>query len=145
MTLQDVCKSAIERYGGYIARYMGDGVLAYFGYPQAHEDDAERAIFSGLQIVDSVRKSESTSATNSELRLGVRVGIATGPVVVGDLIGEGASQESAVVGETPNLAARIQGLTEKNSVVISPATYKLAAGRFDYKNLDRLPFGLPKL
>ena len=113
---QDACKAAIERYEGYVARYMGDGLLAYFGYPQAHEDDAERAVHAGLSVVKSVG-----GLRKQDIELGVRVGIATGSVVVGDLIGEGASQESAVVGETPNLAARLQGLAEKDTVVISLA------------------------
>jgi class 3 adenylate cyclase/predicted ATPase len=126
---QDTCKSAIERYGGYVAKYMGDGVLAYFGYPQAHEDDAERAVHAGLGVTDSVAK------LRQELDLGVRVGIATGPVVVGDLIGEGASQESAVVGETPNLAARLQDLAIKNTLVIGPGTHALTGRRFEFEDL----------
>ena len=129
---QDACKAAIERYEGYVARYMGDGVLAYFGYPQAHEDDAERAIYSGLGVIDSV---SAIDTSNQGVELGVRVGIATGPVVVGDLIGEGASQESAVVGETPNLAARLQQLADKDMVVISPGTHDITAERFEYVDL----------
>jgi hypothetical protein len=97
---QDACKTAIERYEGYVARYMGDGVLAYFGYPLAHEDDAERSIHAGLGVVESVAALNPTAGQQRDIHLGVRVGIATGPVVVGDLIGEGASQESAVVGGT---------------------------------------------
>lgn len=129
---QDACQSAIERYEGYVARYMGDGVLAYFGYPQAHEDDAERAIHAGLGVVDSVAGLRVYEQNNG---LGVRVGIATGPVVVGDLIGEGASQESAVVGETPNLAARLQGLAKKNTVVIGPGTHALVGEQFEHEDL----------
>jgi class 3 adenylate cyclase/predicted ATPase len=127
---QDVCKQAIERYDGFVARYMGDGVLAYFGYPQAHEDDAEGAIHAGLAIVEAV-----SHIKNQNLNLAVRVGIATGAVVVGDLIGEGASQESAVVGETPNLASRLQGLATSNSVVIGPGTQQLVSGRFKHEDL----------
>ena len=127
---QDACKSAIERYDGYVARYMSAGVLAYFGYPQAHEDDAERAIHAGLGVVDSV-----AALRDEKMELAVRVGIATGPVVVGDLIGEGASQESAVVGETPNLAARLQALAAKNTVVIAPGIHDLTGERFEYENL----------
>ena len=108
---QDTAKAAIESYGGFVARYMGDGVLAYFGYPQAHEDDAERAVRAGLDLTDAVL------GLAESVKLSVRVGIATGPVVVGDIIGEGASQESAVVGETPNLAARLQGIAGGNAVV----------------------------
>ena len=131
---QDACKAAIERFEGYVARYMGDGVLAYFGYPQAHEDDAERAIHAGLAIVESVTGIEPPDGS-PQVALAVRLGIATGPVVVGDLIGEGASQENAVVGDTPNLAARLQGLAAPNAVVVGPGTHELAAGRFDYENL----------
>jgi class 3 adenylate cyclase/predicted ATPase len=131
---QDACKSAIERFDGYVARYMGDGVLAYFGYPQAHEDDAERAIHAALAIVESVT-SLRPSDGNPQVALAVRSGIATGPVVVGDLIGEGASQESAVVGDTPNLAARLQALASPNAVVVSHGTHELAAGRFEYESL----------
>ena len=130
---QDACKSAIERYEGYVAKYMGDGVLAYFGYPQAHEDDAERAILAGLAVADTV------PSLKGDLDLGVRVGIATGPVIVGDLIGEGASQESAVVGETPNLAARLQSMAVKNSVVIAPGTHTLTGRGFEYEDLGKNP------
>ncbi len=90
----------VTRYEGFVAKYMGDGVLVYFGYPTAHEDDAERAINAGLGIVEAVKELERD--------LAVRIGIATGIVVVGDIIGEGASQEAAITGETPNLASRLQ-------------------------------------
>jgi class 3 adenylate cyclase len=132
---QDTCKAAIERYEGYVARYMGDGVLAYFGYPRAHEDDAERAIFAGLGIVESVVGLNATVGDQQAVELGVRVGIATGPVVVGDIIGEGASQESAVVGQTPNLAARLQGIAEPNAVVVAPDTHRLTRGYFEFRPL----------
>src|SRR5262249_34555141 len=94
----------VGRFGGFVAKYMGDGVLVYFGYPEAHEDDAERAARAGLAVIDAV----SRLATQEPLN--VRIGIATGLVVVGDLIGAGAAQERGVVGETPNLAARLQAL-----------------------------------
>src|SRR5262250_2731993 len=100
------CAALVERNGGFVAKYMGDGVLAYFGYPQAHEHDAERAVRAGLDLVDAVPKLATTAGS----ALQVRVGIATGLVVVGDLIGAGAAPEQAVVGETPNLAARLQAL-----------------------------------
>ncbi len=132
---QDACKAAIERYEGYVARYMGDGVLAYFGYPKAHEDDAERAVHAALAVIEAVVGVNQSIGRDGDVELGVRVGIATGVVVVGDLIGEGASQESAVVGETPNLAARLQALAEPNTVVISRSTRDLAAGRFRYADL----------
>ena len=137
---QDACKAAIERYEGYIARYMGDGVLAYFGYPQAHEDDAERAIHAGLGVIDSVTGLSAAVSDGQDIELAVRVGISTGPVVVGDLIGEGASQESAVVGETPNLAARLQGAATKNTVVIGPRTSELVRGLFECDDLGTQSF-----
>src|SRR5262249_13058482 len=102
----------IGRYDGFVAKYMGDGVLAYFGYPQAHEDDAERAVRAGLGLIDAVGHLDVNS-----VKLQARVGIATGLVVVGDLIGEGSAQEQSVVGETPNLAARLQALAEPGTVV----------------------------
>jgi class 3 adenylate cyclase len=95
--------AAVRSFDGFVAKYMGDGVLVYFGYPQAHEDDAERAVHAGLDIVAAVGRLDVPAIGKLE----VRIGIATGLVVVGDLIGEGASQEQAVVGETPNLAARL--------------------------------------
>ena len=104
----------IGRYQGYIARYMGDGVLAYFGYPQAHEDDAEQAVRAGLVLVEAVAHLHGEST----LRCSFRIGIATGTVVVGDMIGDGTAQEQSVVGETPNLAARLQTLAEPGTVVI---------------------------
>jgi class 3 adenylate cyclase len=122
----------IEGAGGFVAKYMGDGVLAYFGYPRADEHDAERAVRAGLQLVEAVAGLD----TAAELRLRVRVGIATGLVVVGDLIGQGAAQEQAVVGETPNLAARLQALAEPGTVVIGPSTRQLTGGLFDYEDLD---------
>ncbi len=132
---QNTCKASIERFEGYVARYMGDGVLAYFGFPLAHEDDAERAIRAGLLLVRAMEHVHAETALPKDLRLEVRIGIATGPVVVGDLIGEGASQESAVVGETPNLAARLQRLAPTNAVVVSSNTHDLAAGEFEYEDM----------
>jgi len=136
---QDCCKTAIERYEGYVARYMGDGVLAYFGYPRAHEDDPERAILSGLDIVESMSALNDKLGALCQSNLAVRVGVATGPVVVGDVIGEGASQENAVVGETPNLAARLQGMAAIDTVVIGPSTFNLARGHFEYEDLGFHP------
>jgi class 3 adenylate cyclase len=125
------CAELVERNGGFVAKYMGDGVLAYFGYPQANEHDAERAVRAGLKVVEGVPKL----ATNAGSPLQVRVGIATGLVVVGDLIGAGAAQEQVVVGETPNLAARLQALAEPGAVVIAAATRRLTGGLFDYRDL----------
>jgi class 3 adenylate cyclase/predicted ATPase len=121
----------VERNGGFVAKYMGDGVLAYFGYPRASEHDAEQAIRAGLALVEAVPKL--ATAAGSPLR--VRVGIATGLVVVGDLIGTGAAQEQAVVGETPNLAARLQALAAPGAVVISASTRRLTGGLFEYRDL----------
>lgn len=121
----------IARNDGVIARYMGDGVLAYFGYPQAHEDDAEQATRAGLALVDAVANLQTD--IGSELQ--VRVGIATGMVVVGDLIGEGAAKEQAVIGETPNLAARLQAFAKPGTVLISESTHRLTDGHFEYRNL----------
>jgi class 3 adenylate cyclase/predicted ATPase/DNA polymerase III delta prime subunit len=132
---QDACKTPIERYEGYVARYMGDGVLAYFGFPQAHEDDAERAIHAGLDVINSIPTLSTLTLEKQDIELAVRVGIATGPVVVGDLIGEGASQESAAVGETPNIAARLQSWGQPNSLTIAPSTRELAGSGFKYEDL----------
>jgi class 3 adenylate cyclase/tetratricopeptide (TPR) repeat protein len=119
----------VQRFGGFVAKYMGDGVLVYFGYPQAHEDDAERAVRVGLNLIQGVGGLKSSTP------LQTRVGIATGLVVVGDLIGSGAAQERAVVGETPNLAARMQGIAEPNTVVIAESTRKLLGNLFDLQDL----------
>jgi class 3 adenylate cyclase len=108
---QKCVAETVRHFGGFIAKYMGDGVLVYFGYPQAHEDDAERAVRAGLQLVGAV------SALKSTAPLQTRVGIATGLVVVGDLIGSGEAQERGIVGETPNLAARLQNIADPNTVV----------------------------
>jgi class 3 adenylate cyclase/predicted ATPase len=125
------CSELVERDGGFVARYMGDGVLAYFGYPQAHEHDAERAVRAGLALVEAVRRLDTVAA----VPLQVRVGIATGLVVAGDLIGAGAAQEQPVVGETPNLAARLQALAEPGAVVIESRTRRMTGGLFEYRDL----------
>jgi predicted ATPase/class 3 adenylate cyclase len=120
---------AVQRFDGFVAKYMGDGVLVYFGYPQAHEDDAERAVRAGLELVVAVGDLKSHAA------LQTRVGIATGLVVVGDLIGSGEARERSIVGETPNLAARLQGVAEPNSVVIAEGTRKLLGNLFELEDL----------
>ena len=125
------CADLIAKAGGFVAKYMGDGVLAYFGYPQAHEHDAERAVHAGLALVEAVPKLKTAAG----VPLQVRVGIATGVVVVGDLIGSGAAQEQAVVGETPNLAARLQVLAEPNMVVIAEGTRRLLGDLFELEDL----------
>jgi class 3 adenylate cyclase/predicted ATPase len=126
---QGVVAETIGRFGGFVAKYMGDGTLVYFGYPQAHEDDAERAVRAGLDLVAAVSGLKTHGA------LKARVGIATGLVVVGDLVGSGASQEQAIVGDTPNLAARLQGIAEPNSVVIAESTRRLVGSLFDLGDL----------
>ena len=126
---QTCVAETVQRFGGFVAKYMGDGVLIYFGYPQAHEDDAERAVRAGLELVAAI------GALKTHAPLQTRVGIATGLVVVGDLIGSGASQEQAIVGETPNLAARLQGVAEPNSVVIAESTRKLLGNLFELEDL----------
>ena len=125
------CADIITKAGGFVAKYMGDGVLVYFGYPQAHEHDAERAVQAGLALVEAVGRLN----TAADVPLQVRVGIATGLVVVGDLIGAGAAQEQAVVGETPNLAARLQALAEPNTVVIAEGTRRLLGDLFELRGL----------
>ena len=126
---QQCAVEAVRRFDGFVARYMGDGVLVYFGYPQAHEDDAERAIRAGLELITAV------TALKTRAFLQTRVGMATGLVVVGDLIGSGASQERGVVGETPNLAARLQGIAEPNTVVICNSTRRLLGNLFELEDL----------
>jgi class 3 adenylate cyclase/predicted ATPase len=119
----------VRRFDGFVAKYMGDGMLVYFGYPQAHEDDAERAIRAGLGLIDRVNRLAGVT------RLEARIGIATGLVVVGDLIASDEGQERGVVGETPNLAARLQGIAEPNTVMISEVTRRLVGDLFEYRDL----------
>jgi class 3 adenylate cyclase len=130
-TYQDACSGAVARYDGFVAKFMGDGVLSYFGFPRAHEDDAERAVRAGLEVSAVIPKLETRANQN----LKVRVGIATGIVVVGDLVGQGSAQEQAVVGETPNLAARLQALAEPGAVVIAESTRRLLGGAFELEPL----------
>ena len=126
---QKCVAETVQRFGGFVAKYMGDGVLIYFGYPQAHEDDAELAVRAGLEVIAAV------SALKSPVPLQTRVGIATGLVVVGDLIGSGEAQERGIVGETPNLAARLQGIAEPNMVVIADGTRQLIGDLFELQYL----------
>lgn len=128
---QNAVAGEVLRFEGHVAKFMGDGVLAYFGWPQAHEDEAERAVRAGLAIVGEVSKL----ATPAEEVLAARVGIATGLVVVGDLVGEGAAQEEAVVGETPNLAARLQALANPGGVIVAESTRRLLGDLFELEEL----------
>jgi class 3 adenylate cyclase len=131
---QDACSGAVARYDGFVAKFMGDGVLAYFGFPRAHEDDAARAVHAGLEIAEIVAGLQ----TRARKKLAARVGIATGLVVVGDIVGQSSAQERAVVGDTPNLAARLQGLAEAaGGVVVAAATRRLIGDRFRLKGLGR--------
>ena len=120
-------------YDGFLARFLGDGVLVYFGYPRAHEDDAERAVRAGLDMLAAIGQLKTPSGE----ALSARVGIATGTVVVGELIGTGVAQERAVVGDAPNLADRIKGLAEPGMVVIAPSTRRLVGELFELRDLGR--------
>ncbi|MEJ2122709.1 MAG: adenylate/guanylate cyclase domain-containing protein [Alphaproteobacteria bacterium] len=128
---QNAVAGEVSRFGGHVAKFMGDGVMVLFGYPQAHEDDSERAIRSAMAIIDSIARIQASDAR----QLQVRIGIATGRVVVGDLVGEGAAQEEAVVGDTPNLAARLQATAEPNTIAVATATRDLAGNAFVYVDL----------
>jgi class 3 adenylate cyclase len=119
----------VARFDGFVAKYMGDGVLVYFGYPQAHEDDAERAVRAGLALIEAVGKLGNVEP------LQVRTGVGTGLVVVGDLVGSGEAQERGVVGETPNLAARLQGIAAPSTVVIADSTRRLLGNLFELEDL----------
>ena len=130
---QKAVAGEVARFEGHVARYMGDGVLAYFGYPHAHEDSAERAVHAGLAIVKAVGGLKSGDRES----LRVRIGVATGPVVVGDIIGEGAAEEEAVTGKTPNLAARLQGMAGPGQVVIDATTRRLIGAAFVLEDLGR--------
>jgi class 3 adenylate cyclase len=126
---QKCVADTVQRFGGFVAKYMGDGVLIYFGFPQAHEDDPERAVRAGLELIQAVGGLKSSTS------LQTRVGIATGLVVVGDLIGSGEAQERGIVGETPNLAARLQSIAEPNTVIIAESTRRLLGNLFDLEDL----------
>ena len=126
---QNCVAETVRRFGGFVAKYLGDEVLVYFGYPQAHEDDAERGVRAGLETIAAV------AALNTSIPLQTRIGIATGVVVVGDLIGSGSALEQAIVGETPNLAARLQSIAKPNTVVIAESTRRLLGNLFDLEDL----------
>jgi len=130
-TYQAACAEVIRRFEGHLAKYLGDGVVAYFGWPQAHEDDAERAVRAGLVLVEAISRLEAAT----DRRLHARIGIATGLAVVGDLIGEGVAREEAVVGDVPNLAARLQALAAPGTVVIGDTTRRLLGGLFKLEDL----------
>ena len=128
---QNTVADELMRIEGHIAKFMGDGVLAYFGWPRAHEDDAERAVRAGLAVTQAVARLQ----TSDRISLEARVGIASGIVIVGDLIGEGAAQEQSVVGGTPNLAARLQSAAEPGTVLIAHATRQLVGDLFNLREV----------
>jgi class 3 adenylate cyclase/tetratricopeptide (TPR) repeat protein len=130
---QDACSVVVARYDGFVAKFMGDGILAYFGFPRAHEDDAARAVHAGLELVEVVAGLK----TPAPEELAARIGVATGLVVVGDIIGQGSAQEQAVVGDTPNLAARLQGLADPGGIVISQTTRRLVGDRFRLREIGK--------
>ncbi len=128
---QDTVSGAITRFGGYVAKFLGDGVLAYFGWPQAYEDEAERAILSSFEALSAVEQLGETHG----LPLKARAGIATGSVIIGDITGQVAREAGGIIGETPNLAARLQGEAEPGQVVVGPLTRRLAGNRFEMEDL----------
>src|SRR5262249_33642430 len=127
------CARITRTYDGFLAEFRGDGIFAYFGYPLAHEDDVERTVRAGLDIIAAIARLETHAAEP----LAVRIGIATGVVVIGDLSGEGALREHAVVGETPNLAARLQALAEPGTIVVAASTRRLLGDLFRLRDLGR--------
>jgi class 3 adenylate cyclase/tetratricopeptide (TPR) repeat protein len=140
-TWRNCVTALIVRYGGLVTRHMGDGILALFGYPRARETDAERAVRTGLAIIEATARLDTIAGPPGTLM--TRVGMATGIVIVGDLIGAGSALEWSIVGETPNFAARLQTLAEPNTLVIDDATRQLTGGMFEYRALDRVrPKGL---
>ncbi len=148
---QQTCRGAIEKYEGHVAQYLGDGLMVYFGWPRAHEDDAERAVRSALEIVGAVSRieggglhpsstgggTEGEGRTSSKLQ--VRIGIATGPVVVGETGAGDASVPKLAVGETPNLAARLQGVAGPDQIVVAPSTRRLLGAAFEYRDFGSHP------
>src|SRR5262245_43968445 len=131
---QRVCTDVIQRYEGHIAQLLGDGLLVYFGYPQAHEDDAQRAVRTGLGIIEAVGVLNTRLVQDKGIGLAVRLGIHTGLVVVGEMGGQGR-QEQLALGEVPNVCSRIQGLAAPNTIAMSEATYRLVQGYFECQNL----------
>ena len=131
---QAACSEPVERYGGHVAQLLGDGLLVYFGYPTAHEDDAQRAVHAALGIVENIQRLSDELAPSLGSALGVRVAVHTGPVVAGEL-GAGGRKESLALGQTPNIAARLQVVVEPGTAVVSGATYRLTRGFFDFEEL----------
>ena len=135
---QTTCAPVIEQSGGYVSRYMGDGILAIFGYPRAGEDDAAQAVQAGINIIETLNSVDWMKRFGISSNIAVRVGISTGVVVAGDLIGKGAAEQEAIVGETPNMAARLQSLAEPNTVLIGPRTHRLVRNQFVLISVGKL-------
>src|SRR5262249_53344699 len=131
---QQVCSEVITRFDGHIAQLLGDGLLVYFGYPQAHEDDAQRAVRTGLGILAAMEDLNTRLQQDKGIKLALRLGIHTGLVVVGEMGGKGR-YENLALGEVPNIASRIQSLAEPNTIMISPDTYRLIQGYFECQDL----------
>jgi class 3 adenylate cyclase/predicted ATPase len=134
----DVCAKVVGRFDGHIAQYLGDGLLVYFGYPRAHEDDAQRAVRAGLSIIEAVRQLNVTLSEKHQIELAVRIGCHTGLVVVGEEVA-GTGHDDMVLGDTPNIAARLEGIAEPNTVVVSAVTYQLLGGLFECESLGVPP------
>lgn len=132
---QETCTKLIQDYDGFVAKYMGDGILVYFGYPKSLERNAERAVRSALAIVEAMSGLNQTLGRDDDIAIAVRIGIATGMVMVGEVVGEGMAQERTVIGEAPNMAARLQGLADHNGVVIGSLTKELADDAFVYGDM----------
>ncbi len=135
----DTCSQAISRFNGYIAKYMGDGLLVYFGYPHAYEHDAERAVHAGLAVLDLVKALPREYPAQQGLEIGARIGIATGHVIVGEVIGQESATERSVFGETPNLAARLQALAAPNQLVVDSTTKRLVGSEFEFADRGAIP------
>src|SRR5262249_23290680 len=131
---QRVCSEIIQRFDGHVGQLLGDGLLVYFGYPQAHEDDAQRAVRTGLGILEAVEALNTSLEPAKGIKLTVRLGIHTGLVVVGAM-GGGGRQEQLALGEVPNIASRIEGLAAPNTIALSEATYQLIRGYFECQDL----------
>ena len=137
LAYQEAVKSVIDHHDGYIARFLGDGILVYYGYPKAHENDAERAVRSGLAIIEAVATLDAGNIADFDGELKVRIGVMTGPAVVGDIVGEGAAQEATALGEIPNIAARLQSIAEPNQLVIGDTTQRIVDGLFVFEDLGK--------
>jgi class 3 adenylate cyclase len=132
---QETCTKILREYEGFVARYMGDGILIYFGYPKSLERNAERAVRSALDIIDAMTELNQTLDLDKDKEIAVRIGIATGTVMVGEIVGEGMAQERTVIGEAPNLAARLQGLARRNGIIVGSLTRDVAGDVFDYEDM----------